>query len=409
MDNSDWVSSDWPICPACAPSNQPPVADAGPDQTIDCALSTGADVTLDGSGSDDPDDDPLSYTWSEDDTKIAAGEIATVTLLPGTHTITLTVDDNISGTDSDQVTITVIEDTTPPTITLNGDAELDVECNIGTYTEQGATAMDLCDGAVGVSTSGSVDVSTLGDYTITYTATDANGNADSDTRIVHVVDTTPPEITGVPEEPVELWPPNHKMVLVAAGISATDKADPSPVLSVVVTSNESENGKGDGDTEADWDVVENVDGSLDVWVRAERSGNGEGRVYTITVTAVDASENESEEQTATVTVPHDKGKKGKKKLVLPGEYALLQNAPNPFNPETTIEYALPEEAYVRLVIYNPMGQLVRTLVEGFRSGGYHQVVWDGRDSEGRSVSGGVYFYRLTAGKFTETKRMMLLR
>ena len=114
-------------------------------------------------------------------------------------------------------------------------------------------------------------------------------------------------------------------------------------------------------------------------------------------------EGKKEEETA-----QGKGK-GKAKSVVPGDYALLQNAPNPFNPETTIEYALPEEAYVRLVIHNSMGQTVRTLVDGFRSGGYHQIIWDGKDNRGIDVAGGVYLYQLRAGTYVETKRMTLAR
>jgi len=107
--------------------------------------------------------------------------------------------------------------------------------------------------------------------------------------------------------------------------------------------------------------------------------------------------------------PKTKKSRRRGKSIIPEEYALFQNDPNPFNPETFIEYAVPEDAHVRLVIYNVMGQRVSTLVDGFRSVGYHQIIWDGRDSQGRLVSAGVYFYRLTAGEFSETKRMLLLK
>ena len=61
------------------------------------------------------------------------------------------------------------------------------------------------------------------------------------------------------------------------------------------------------------------------------------------------------------------------------------------------------------MIYNAMGQKVRTLEDAPRSVGYYQAIWDGRNDGGRSVSGGIYFYRLTAGEFSETRRMILLR
>ena len=111
----------------------------------------------------------------------------------------------------------------------------------------------------------------------------------------------------------------------------------------------------------------------------------------------------------------DEGKKGKgkKKPLVPTEFALFQNAPNPFNPETTLEYGVPEEAHVQLVIYNAMGQRIRTLVDAYQPIGFHQVVWDARDDGGQLVSGGVYFYRLQAqhegGEFCQVRRMLLLK
>jgi len=96
--------------------NEPPMADAGEDQTFDCVSESGVSVTLDGSGSSDPDDDPLTYSWSVG----ASGVSPTVTLGPGTHTITLTVDDG-TDTDTDGVVITVNADTDPPDISIAND------------------------------------------------------------------------------------------------------------------------------------------------------------------------------------------------------------------------------------------------------------------------------------------------
>jgi hypothetical protein len=87
----------------------------------------------------------------------------------------------------------------------------------------------------------------------------------------------------------------------------------------------------------------------------------------------------------------------------------LMNAPNPFNPITTIHYALPNASDVRIVIHNVMGQAVRTLVDSRVSAGRHEVIWDGRDMAGRSVGSGVYLYRLTTPGKTLVKRMLLVR
>lgn len=94
---------------------------------------------------------------------------------------------------------------------------------------------------------------------------------------------------------------------------------------------------------------------------------------------------------------------------LPGRYRLFANHPNPFNPTTVIEYELPKPSHVELVIYNAAGQLIRVLENADRSGGIHRVIWDGRDRSRRQVASGVYFYRLVAGDFAQTRKMVLLR
>jgi len=94
---------------------------------------------------------------------------------------------------------------------------------------------------------------------------------------------------------------------------------------------------------------------------------------------------------------------------VPPRWLLSQNAPNPWVSATRISYALLHETQVVLRVYNPVGQLVRTLVSGKESAGYRQVDWDGRDDVGRKVPSGVYFYRLQAGVFSDTKKMVLIR
>ncbi len=88
---------------------------------------------------------------------------------------------------------------------------------------------------------------------------------------------------------------------------------------------------------------------------------------------------------------------------------LSQNAPNPFNPSTTIRFTLPASERVGLAVYSADGALVRMLVDETRDRGLHNVTWDGRDSAGNPVGSGVYFYRLTAGKFSDSRKMVLLK
>ncbi|MCE2448926.1 MAG: putative Ig domain-containing protein [Candidatus Latescibacteria bacterium] len=95
---------------------------------------------------------------------------------------------------------------------------------------------------------------------------------------------------------------------------------------------------------------------------------------------------------------------------LPTAFALADNFPNPFNPATTIQYALPTAADVELTVYNVVGQPVRTLVAEHQSAGRYMVEWDATDDSGHSLSSGMYFYRLQAGEeFREVKKMLLLK
>jgi subtilisin family serine protease len=112
--NGDTTDQDFALVCFNCHVNQPPVADAGPDQAVECAAPTGTQVTLDGTGSSDPDGDPLTYAWTGP-FGAAAGPTPTVNLPLGVHVVTLTVSDPHGATSVDTVTITV-SDTTPPDI-----------------------------------------------------------------------------------------------------------------------------------------------------------------------------------------------------------------------------------------------------------------------------------------------------
>ena len=89
---------------------------------------------------------------------------------------------------------------------------------------------------------------------------------------------------------------------------------------------------------------------------------------------------------------------------IPAAFSLSQNYPNPFNPTTIIKYGLPRDAQVSLEVYNVLGQRVAVLVNAMEKAGYQQVVF-----KVNGLASGVYFYRLRAGEFTATKRMMIVR
>ena len=95
--------------------------------------------------------------------------------------------------------------------------------------------------------------------------------------------------------------------------------------------------------------------------------------------------------------------------IIPIHYSLSQNYPNPFNPGTQIRYQLPEAGHVSLVIYNILGQRVKSLVNRRKEEGYYSVYWNGKNEEGVEVTSGIYLSRMTAGKFTKTRKMIILR
>jgi len=94
---------------------------------------------------------------------------------------------------------------------------------------------------------------------------------------------------------------------------------------------------------------------------------------------------------------------------VPTDFFVSQNYPNPFNPTTLITFGLPKDGNIRVEVYNLLGQRVRTLLQGQEKAGYKTVKWDGKDDAGKGVSSGIYFYKVEAGNFHETKKMTLLR
>ena len=112
------------------------------------------------------------------------------------------------------------------------------------------------------------------------------------------------------------------------------------------------------------------------------------------------------------TVPDSEGRKvlfETSQVVTPAlPLSLCQNFPNPFNPSTTISYYVPETAPVNLEVYDIAGRRVVGLVGKIEEKGRHAVIWNGEDAAGNSVAPGVYFYRLTAGRETIAKKMVLL-
>ena len=94
---------------------------------------------------------------------------------------------------------------------------------------------------------------------------------------------------------------------------------------------------------------------------------------------------------------------------IPEGYNLENNYPNPFNPTTTINYTIPKGGNVRLEIYNSLGEIVNILQDSYQDAGNHSITWTGKDSNGNSLSSGIYFYRLISNDFVQVKKMTFLK
>ncbi|MDD4052001.1 MAG: T9SS type A sorting domain-containing protein [candidate division Zixibacteria bacterium] len=95
--------------------------------------------------------------------------------------------------------------------------------------------------------------------------------------------------------------------------------------------------------------------------------------------------------------------------VIPSTLDLKQNYPNPFNPGTTIEFTLSRAGYTEIRVYNLLGEVVAIPMKGFLTAGSHQVTWDGLGLDGKPAASGIYFYRLTSGSYSDTRKMILMK
>ena len=207
---------------------------------------------------------------------------------------------NVAGADSCSFRVTV-RDTQPPVITCPANITQNNDPGkCGAVVTFAATATDNCSKTTITYDHNPGSFFDVGTTTVIATATDSSGNTAHCAFTVTVKDVEPPVIHDLSASPRTLWPPNHKMKNVTINYTVTDNC-PGPINCVLtVTSSQSNNGKGDGNTNNDWMVIDDHH----VQLRAERSGNGKsGRIYTTTVGCTDQHGNTAHAST-TVTVPH---------------------------------------------------------------------------------------------------------
>lgn len=291
--------------------NLPPTVNAGADIVAECSAYGGSNVTLNGSGTTDPENNALTYSWTCEDVPLSGS--ATVSPdgffeLDTTTTCRLDVAD-LGSCPASAATVDVeVEDTTDPVITCPSPIVAECSETGGTPSSDpgisaflgGASAIDICDPTLPISNNdpGFFDVAAI--TPVLFSTQDQSFNTDSCVSTVQVVDTTAPTIDSVTATPNVLWPVNHKLNDISVAVAVTDICDPGSSCHITaVTSNEPINGRGDGNASPDYIIT----GDLTLQLRAERSGNLVGRVYTIHVECGDADGNTST-TTVDVVVPH---------------------------------------------------------------------------------------------------------
>jgi|GEM_PF-1234801 len=314
--------------------NNPPYANAGLNLAI---LSEEQNSTVITGFASDPDGDDLTYRWIEGENELlgwtpvgpngeACLDLSMIAAFSfGEHTLTLEVSDG-QAVASDEMILTVSNSAPHPAPIGGGIYEVntpvvlvgqvsDFDGDVVTYEWLEGDEV-LFSGQVKPPYGGgpvtlpehSISNLDLGTHTLTLRVSDGvNAPVSADITVV-IQDTQAPTLAPVPNKTI-LWPPNHKMLDIVIEANAYDNSGAPVVLEATVSSNEPQEGLGDGDMSPDWTEpeIDQIDGIITLQLRAERSGSGDGRVYTVTITGTDESGNAST-AAVEIIVPHDKRK-----------------------------------------------------------------------------------------------------
>lgn len=398
-------------------NNYLPVAMAGEDQTVVDMDGDGFEsVTLDGSGSSDSDGTLVSYSWSENGIEIASTPSPTLDFSVGVHPLLLTVTDNDGGTGSDAVVVRVNNNlpvSAPAIYFTESPVTIDTSIEPEWYN---TPEMVIDNVTVGVRT---VDFfaqwKALYDNTNLYLLVEVNDLSiinDSgdewykDDCVEVFIDGD--NSSGASYDGINDFQFGFRWNDSAVKLGNNSVSNTAGIDFLMYTTDMGYNLEASipwstlGVTAANISVI-----GFDVAVDDDDNGGDRECALASIFTADNAWHNPSVlgDVPLVSTVATDNYASS----LPPAEFALRQNYPNPFNPATRLSYELPQQAFVNLTVYDLLGREVAVLVNRLEEPGFKTVVWNTGDNAGQPVSAGVYLYRIEAGDYSRTRKMILLK
>jgi PKD repeat protein len=377
-----------------ATPNEPPICDANGPYTG----TEGLPVTFDGSGSSDPDGTVDAYAWDFGDGSTGTGVSPTHTYATaGTFAVELCVTDNDGATSCCQTSATIAAGPNQPPICdaggpYMGDENTPIQFDGTGSSDPDGTIVsyewDFGDGSSGTGATPTHSYALAGPYVAQLCVTDE----DSARSCCET------DVTVLPPSAVEI-----------ASFAATVGAG---VVNVSWTTSFEQDNLGFFVERADDGATTYARLNPDAMVEAHVGGNS-NQPYGYVDATVQARHRYVYRLVAVDNMGHEDHVATSLEVAVstaaPTRLVLNQNQPNPFNPATTISFALPEAGHVTLRVYDAQGHLVRTLVNEDRSADFHSVEWDGRDDAGAALGSGVYLYRLETARTVLQQKMVLMK